>query len=70
MILFELNDCCERIGNFLNNLVLTTISCIIAKESREPDSNQRPIDNHRTLQSTALPTELSRADFKIFEYLI
>ena len=28
------------------------------KNSDQPESNQRPIDNYRTLQSTALPTEL------------
>ena len=28
------------------------------KNSNQPESNQRPKDNHRTLQSSALPTEL------------
>ena len=31
------------------------------KKSTEPDSNQRPMDAHTPLQSTALPTELSVA---------
>ena len=31
------------------------------KKSFEPDSNQRPIDFYVPLQSTALPTELSKA---------
>ena len=28
------------------------------KNSDQPESNQRPKDNHATLQSLALPTEL------------
>jgi hypothetical protein len=40
------------------------------KNSSEPDSNQRPQDNFLTLQSRALPTELSEALTEVYFFII
>ena len=43
-------------------VVKNNVKKIKKKESFEPDSNQRPMDVYTPLQSTALPTELSKVD--------